>query len=518
MTNRFVIVGGGTAGWITALLTKKFFPDAPITLIESGSIGILGAGEGTTPIFVDMAKQVDISLSDLIKNTSSTIKQGILFENWNSRGSSFFHGFGIRENSLKATSLNHMTKGFSWSEISLMNYYLAYKDIDLEKTDLSAIASMSNKTLFTKNKDVNDLSHSLENFKSYGDFALHFDARAIAEYLSDVAQKRGVERIDGIVKEVNLDSQGYIESIRLENEKLIDGDFFFDCTGFARLLAVKKLGSKWHSFKESLPAKRAMPFFLDIDKKEIPPYTLAKAMEKGWIWKIPLQHRYGCGYVYDPDRISDDDVKKEIDEFAGTEVEVPRIFNFDPGFVIDPWNKNCLAVGLSNGFVEPLEATSIFQNLNMLNKFFSRKDRIFSKNEGYKKYFNKDIANRHHEIASFIYLHYLTDKTNNDFWKNFALDYKMPQDLETVMGQLQDGVLSSSGTSSLFHANSIFKVAFGNNIISKKNLEEVFQKNIDGTKIEQAIAIEYDKRKAIVDKAIDHSSFLIQMGATFNDK
>ena len=154
----------------------------------------------------------------------------------------------------------------------------------------------------------------------------------------------------------------------------------------------------------------------------------------------------------------------------------------------------------------------------MLNKFFSRKDRVFSKNEGYKKYFNKDIANRHHEIASFIYLHYLTHKTNNDFWKNFALDYKMPQGLETVMGQLQDGVLSSSGTSSLFHANSIFKVAFGNNIISKKNLEEVFQKNIDCTKIEQAIAIEYDKRKAIVDKAIDHSSFLIQMGATFNDK
>jgi tryptophan halogenase len=518
MTDNIVIVGGGTAGWVTALLAQKFFPNIPTILVESAEVGILGAGEGTTPNFVNMLNQVNIPISELIKNTSSTIKQGISFENWNSLGSSFFHGFKVHGDDLGSTALNHMGKDFSWKEASLMNYYLAHKKIDFGKTDLQAISSFSNKVLFVKKEDSDTSKESIKNFKDYGTFALHFDAQAIAKYLSSVAQSRGVQRIESKLKKVNLDASGYIKDIDLESGQSISGSFFFDCTGFARLIAVKELGSEWHTFKDSLPAKRAMPFFLGINKKEIPPYTLAKAMEMGWLWQIPLQHRFGCGYAYDPDRISDDDVKKEIDDFAGVDVEIPRIFNFEPGFVLNPWNKNCLAIGLASGFVEPLEATSIFHSLNMLNKFFERKNSIFSKDEQDKQNFNNDIADGHHSIASFIYLHYMTDKTNNRFWKNFALDYKMPKGLEKIVHQLQEDVFTSLEAPQMFNVDSFFKVALGNNILNQKNLSEIYHSKISGIGLKEAIAAEEARRNDIVNMAMNHSDFLIEMGADLNEK
>lgn len=511
---KIVIVGGGTAGWMTALIAQKSLPHAKITLVESDAVGILGAGEGTTPHFVGMTDYVNIPVSDLIQNTSSTIKQGILFDNWNSRSSSFFHGFNLFQDNLKSNVLNYLTTDFAWPSSSVMNYFLWHRDIDLNKVDFVAMASDENKVLFSKNENI-AVNNPIHSFDSYGLFSLHFDAQSIAKFLSRVAQDRGVQRIEGKVNEINLNEFGEIDSVRIESGQKISGDFFFDCTGFARLLSVKKLGAKWVSFKDSLPAKKAMPFFLDIDPNNIPPYTLARAMSKGWIWKIPLQHRYGCGYVYDPERISDDEVHQEISEFVGFDVEIPRTFNFEPGYVSEPWTKNCLAVGLSNGFVEPLEATSIFQNLIMLEKFFAEKHKIFSRDTQYKKYFNEDISKDHESIAAFIYLHYITDKKNNNFWKNFTKDYKMPHSLERVVYRLQNGIIDDTEGSSMFNIDSMLLVAIGNRMLDRKNVSNIYDTSIKHLMLEDHVNKIRASRKNFLDNLVSHSDFLHTMGANF---
>ena len=242
---KYVIVGGGTAGWLTALFVKEKFPYSDVTVIASSEIGILGAGEGTTPPFMNFLAKIKINPNEIISNCLGTIKTGIKFNNWSGDTKHYFHNF---------------------------------------------------------------LADTRQ-----GDSALHFDANLLAKYLQTVGIERGIKLVDNEVTDVCADSNNNITSLILKDKTSIDLDFVFDCSGFRRLIIGKHYNAKWTSYKKILPVDRAMPFFLQNDNTNLPVYTEAIALRHGWMWKIPVQGRYGCGYVFDSSRATDSEIKEEIE-------------------------------------------------------------------------------------------------------------------------------------------------------------------------------------------------------------
>jgi len=349
---KFVILGGGTAGWLTALYINKKFPNDSVTVIASSEMGILGAGEGTTPAFMEYLKEVDIKETELVTNCKATLKTGIKFTNWNGDGEHFFHNF--------------------WND----------------------------------------------------KYALHFDASSLGKYLQEIAIKRGVTLIDDEVIKV-LSDGGNITTLVTPSGP-VSGDFFFDCSGFKRVLIGEVLNAEWETY--SMPCKRAIPFFLPNDGKNIPDYTESVAMKYGWIWKIPVNGRYGCGYVFDPNLTTDEEAQQEIRDYLGHDFTSPKTFNFTAGSYKTVWNNNCLAVGLSSGFIEPLEATSIWAQVLTLKMFVEQ----FSK-ENAKNKINNDVKEINEDILSFLYFHYMTHRKDTKFWSNFTINNSIPNKLKDTL-------------------------------------------------------------------------------------
>ena len=503
MTKDIVVVGGGTAGWLAALVANKVFPEHSITLVESADIGILGAGEGSTPHLAHLFRELDISLTDLILHTSSTIKNGIVFDGWSSTRRPYLQGFGVWDHQFQREVLNPPPdKTLDWTNAPLLPYLAEHLGMQEDEVELLTYATLRNKVFFGR-----------DNFEQLGEYALHFDARSLAKFLAAVATSRGVTRIEGTVSNVATNENGNISHIYLDGDRKVSGDFFFDCSGFARLLIGKVYESEWVSFKDILPAKRAMPFFLDQDE-EIWPYTRSKAMDYGWMWQIPLQHRYGCGYVYDPDQISDEDVKTEIDTFFGHEVTVPRIFNFDPGYFKSPWIKNCLALGLSSGFVEPLEATSIMQMITSMQIFFRQKHMVFTDNEDFKAVFNAKMVEDQIDIASFIHIHYITDKTNTDFWKNFSKNYSLPDRISNTMQRLYNGILSEEDdTGGHFDSIQFLTLARGHGILNQESISSIYETSIKARNLEPELDRHIKRILAATEDLADHTEFLKHLGS-----
>lgn len=501
MKKDLVIVGGGTAGWITALVAQKNFPEHNVTLVESAEIGILGAGEGSTPQLPDVLEHVDISLDDLIQHTSCTIKNGIIFEGWSEDRRPYLNGFGLFDKRFDIMSLNYSLDIFGWPSPTPVIPYLAERfDLQDDQIDILTHGTLKNKVFFEK------------DFSKTGLYSVHFDAQSIAKFLAKKAIERGVRRIEGKVTNVVLNERHNISHVTLENDQDVHGDFFFDCSGFARLIIGKTYGSEWVSFKDTLPAKRAMPFFIEQDKI-IKPYTKAKAMDYGWMWQIPLQHRYGCGYVYDPDQISDDDVKLEIDQLMGYEVTVPRIFKFDPGYFKQVWIKNCLALGLASSFVEPLEATSIMQMLTSIQDFLEQKHMIFTEDEEFKIGFNQKTERDQIAIGSFIHLHYITNKKNNEFWANFSDNYKAPEALQQTLKRISDGVVNQDDQSSFFDAAAYITIARGNGTLKQDNIQTIYDTMLKDKKLEPYLYNLVNQVPLRSNDFLEHNDLLKHLGA-----
>lgn len=350
---KYVIVGGGTAGWLTALFVKEKFPYSDVTVIASSEIGILGAGEGTTPPFMNFLAKIKINPNEIISNCLGTIKTGIKFTNWSGDTKHYYHNF---------------------------------------------------------------LADTRQ-----GDSALHFDANLLAKYLQTVGIERGIKLVDDEVTDVCTDSNNNITGLILKDKTSIDLDFVFDCSGFRRLIIGKHYNAKWASYKKILPVNRAMPFFLQNDNTNLPVYTEAIALRHGWMWKIPVQGRYGCGYVFDSGRATDSEIKEEIEEHLGHEIISPRMFSFDAGCFEDTWINNCVAIGLSSGFSEPLEATSIWVQTTSLTFLLKNINGIISIDAGAKRRYNDAVKTMNSEIAKFLHFHYLTNRQDSNFWRNFEV-------------------------------------------------------------------------------------------------
>jgi tryptophan halogenase len=356
--DNIVIVGGGTAGWLSALYLNSKFKNSKITLIESDEIGILGAGEGTTGNIVKFLNELGITSDDMIKNCEATFKTGIDFENWTEPNLAYHH------------PIDYKVKGQG--------------------------------------------------------YAYHFNARLLAKYLKSLSIERGVNWIEGIVTETVASDENRIIGLKT-TDSTIDASFVIDCSGFKRLLIGNHYKSNWISYESHLKVNTAIPFFLPNKITDIKTTTKSIAMKHGWMWQIPLQTRMGCGYIFDSTEITEDDAKKEIIEWVGHSVEFNRQIKFKPGSYENVWIENCLAIGLSTGFLEPLEATSIMTVILQLEVF----NEVISKKITLEKY-NKFVNSINTQNMIFIYYHYLTNRTDTNFWKkvnDLAGDLPHPLDL-----------------------------------------------------------------------------------------
>ena len=405
----FVIVGGGTAGFLSALIFKNKYPNLNVTVISSSYIGTLGPGEGLTPNIHRVLKDLDISIETFLKETNGTIKNGVNFVNWGIKHKTWFHGF--------YDIINDTQNIFNDNKHFFKNYKTGVGlGENLDNINFGSILSYKNKVLLD---DKND-------------FAFHIDAKKLGDFLQNESVKRGISIIDGIVVDAINDDLGNISKLILEDGVTINCDFVVDCTGFKRVLIGKHYKTTWSSVSKYLPATSAIACKLPI-KSDPVPYTEAIAMNYGWAWKIPLQNRYGCGYVYDSKYINSDEAEAELKKQLGNDLEVVGRFTFDPGYFEKIWVNNCLSIGISSSFIEPLEATTITMMIDVIyafiDKFFDeyRNNLSLKNGAGPHLLFNKIWVEGIQSIVAFLYLHYITKKTNTEFWENFEKDHPMPE-------------------------------------------------------------------------------------------
>lgn len=361
---RVVIIGGGTAGWLTALVVNKFWKNTDVTLIESSKIGILGAGEGGTSNFGKMLSLLDINQNEFFGVTKSTIKSGIHLYNW--------------------TGNNELSKHL----------------------------------FFGDNPNEKNKSH-----------AYHFDARLVAKYFKEISLDRGVKWIDGEVNGFERDGE-IINQIKLNNGDIIESDFLFDCSGFARIVIDGVHNEKWIPYSDYLMMNKAMVYFLPQENKynyNDKTYTNMVSMNCGWMFQIPLQHRWGCGYVFNDKYISIEDAKEEIENYVGSKVEIQKVFNFNPGTHQRSWIGNSISIGLSYGFIEPLEATSLMSTIMQLKRLID----IDFDNGDVEKY-NKWCYQINEQNLQFIRYHYLCEREDTQFWKD-CTSKPIPPKLQKIL-------------------------------------------------------------------------------------
>jgi len=380
---KVVIVGGGTAGWLTALYAQRFWKIDDITLIESSKIGILGAGEGSTPNFPGVIADLGIDENDFIIKTDTVLKKGIDFVNWSpDKNGEFLHDFG-----------------------------------------------------------------KLNNNKVYG---YHFNAKLVAEYFKNIALERGINWIDSVITGFGKDSDDNIKDIRLETGDIISTDFIFDCSGFARLVIGREYKSEWISYADQLTTNSAIAFFEPMNTTfELREQSNTKciAMDAGWMWRIPTRGRYGNGYASSDKYISVDEAKAEVEAYLGRPIEIVKTFKYDAGHFKESWAKNCIAIGLSSGFLEPLEATAVMtliMSLQFINKLGD--DRFTD--TSYIKQYNDYMQDINRQNMLFVRYHYNCYRNDTPFWEEL---YNMELPL---------------GLSKLLENNKVLQIKSGDEIMN----------------------------------------------------
>lgn len=421
---KICVIGGGTAGWLTALYVKNLFKNSKVTLVESEEIGILGAGEGSTVGIIPFLQDLDISPFDMIRRVKGTLKLGIKFENWNGDSESYYHPFGPY---LGREDLNVSELGFSNSRTRSVNYndegryFLAsamVNDIDFNKIILN--------NMLCEEMRSNIFKESPQSLNSF-----HFDATELALFLRKTAEERGIERIEARVQEAEVDEKGNVKRLKTDKDP-IEADFFFDCSGFRRILVGKLYDTKWISYDKHLKVKAAVPFFLQHES-EIFPYTRSIAMKHGWMWQIPLQHRIGAGYIFDTDFIGEEGAVREAEEFLGRKIEPIKLIKFDSGRYEKFWVKNCIAVGLSGGFTEPIEATSIMLTMIQLSLLNSYYGGILNSSEKAVSEYNKTLSEINDHVMDFLSFHYVTHRKDTEFWKSLRDREFLPDRVKEMM-------------------------------------------------------------------------------------
>ncbi|MCU4675493.1 tryptophan 7-halogenase [Catenovulum sp. 2E275] len=410
---KIVIVGGGTAGWMTAAMLKKILANAVnIELVESEAIGIIGVGEATIPPIRLFNNVLGINEAEFIKATKASIKLAIKFENWRTEGESYFHTFGAPGKSMAFCPFHHF-----WLKEQAINKK------DIWQYDLNYLCAINGQ--FDKLKTQNPFYDI--------PYAYHFDAALYGQFLRSYAEAWGVKRTEGIIDNVIQNSEsGYIESVQLQSGDIISGDLFIDCSGAKGLLIHQTLNTGYEDWSHWLPCDRAVAVASERFSKSAL-YTRSIAHYAGWQWQIPLQHRNGNGLVYSSRHISDEQaVDLLLNNLGSDSLSEPKLVKFRTGRTRKQWNRNVIAIGLSSGFLEPLESTSIYliqsAIVRLLNLFPNQGIDNRQRNE-----YNQQSEIEYSHIRDFIILHYIqNERNNNKFWHEMQ-QVELPERLQHKM-------------------------------------------------------------------------------------
>jgi tryptophan halogenase len=402
---KIVIVGGGTAGWISAAMFLKYRIDVDITVIESSKLPIIGAGEGSADSLRWFITQPwpdgIINEMDFLRKTKGTIKLGINLKNWKGDGTSMYSPlYTTPTNKLPVDTvfLSSILK-YGKSDMGSMNSWLMKDNLATYDKKFKA------PTLPFSGRDV--CSH-----------AYHFDGVEVGKYFKEACLKKGYKCIDSEVIDTTFDENEYLKSITLSDGSILEADLFIDCSGFSRVL-MSKTKNKWISYKDNLPVNAAIPFSTGISSKTVKFETLAETMNSGWLWKIPLQQRHGNGYVYCDGFQNYEESVMELEKHLGHKIEPIKHIKFDCGRYEKIWYNNIVAVGLSSHFLEPLQATSIhisiFSATNLV--LHSLKSAECIKNEIVREKFNKRLRLVIDDYKDLLQMHYLAGRNDTPFWK-----------------------------------------------------------------------------------------------------
>ena len=438
---RIVIAGGGTAGWMAAAAIARTMGEAvELTLVESDVIGTVGVGEATIPPLVTFNNILGIPENEFMRATQATFKLGIEFENWRVDGEKYFHSFG-------STGRDHWTAGFQhfWMEGRARGHSESYDDYCLELQ-----AAYKNK-----------FAHLPENRINY---AFHLDATRYAAFLRRLAEDAGCTRIEGKIARVQLDGEkGDIAALLLDSGERIEGDLFLDCTGFRALLIEGALHVGYDDWRHYLPCDSAIAVQTKLTRPAVP-YTRAIAHDAGWQWRIPLQHRGGNGIVYCSRYLSQDEARERLmTTLEGEPITEPRAIPFVTGARRKQWHRNCIAVGLSGGFLEPLESTSI----HLIQRAILRLLRMMPAGEVSERdvaEFNDQQLTDMIQVRDFLILHYkATDRRDSAFWRQCAA-MEIPESLQQKIELFRETGRVFRKNEELFVENSWIQVMLGQGI------------------------------------------------------
>ncbi|MER2493877.1 tryptophan halogenase family protein [Catenovulum sediminis] len=441
---KVVIAGGGTAGWMAAAaLAKLIGKNIDIKLVESDEISTVGVGEATIPPLKTFHQLLKINEAEFMRFTQATFKLGINFENWKDKETEYFHSFGTTGKDCWAATFQHF-----WLRGRREGFEADYGEYCLE---LQA----------AKNKKF---AHLKDNSLNY---AYHLDAGLYAKFLRNIAEQHGVRRIEGKIHKVKLSNDsGYIESLLLADGQSIEGDLFIDCTGFRGLLIEQALHTGYENWSHWLPCDSAIAVQTEAEEAPLP-YTRSVARDSGWQWKIPLQKRCGNGIVYCSRYQSNESAEEELlRNVSGKLLTEPKTIKFTTGVRRKQWNKNCVALGLSSGFIEPLESTSI----HLIQRGIIRLIQLFPTakiEQANIDEFNEQARIETEFVRDFIILHYkVTERKDSAFWQ-YCKNMEVPESLQRKIDLFSDSGCVFKEPWDLFAENSWIQVMLGQGITPK---------------------------------------------------
>lgn len=444
---RVVIVGGGTAGWMCAATLGRMLNmhQVAVTLIESDDIGTVGVGEATIPSLQDLNKLLGIDEVDFVRKTRGTFKLGIEFTGWGGLGERYIHPFGTFGRDRPEVRFHQM-----WLKLQAMSADAG----DISDYNLSLVAARLNRfSPASKGGLLSTLRH-----------AYHFDASLYARYLRQYAEAKGVGRLEGMITGVKQRDDGFVSGVVLKDGRAVDGDLFIDCSGFRGLLIEDTLKAGYVDWSRWLPCDRAIAMPCE-SAGPLLPYTRAMADDAGWRWRIPLQHRMGNGYVYSSTHLDDEAARLRLSATVeGRPLAEPRLLKFTAGHRRRLWEKNVVAIGLSGGFIEPLESTSIHLiQMSIARLLLLFPDKRFE--PALIEEFNRSSVLEYEQIRDFIILHYkATRRDDTAFWRR-CRDMEIPDSLQQKLDLFRAGGRIVRYKDELFSEGSWLAVMLGQGII-----------------------------------------------------
>ncbi|GFE82891.1 tryptophan halogenase [Steroidobacter agaridevorans] len=465
---QIVIVGGGSAGWMSAAaFARALHPQRyRITLIESDEIGTVGVGEATLPHIKAFNDQLGIDEAQFMRETRATFKLGIEFRNWGQPGDRYIHPFGVF--------------GEPWGGVDFQHHWLRARQLGgavapFQEYSYAIAACRRNAFEFP--------TADRKSIRSTHAYAYHFDAGLYADFLRRWAIERGVRRVEGQVRDVVLDASGAIESLAMQSGARIEGDFFIDCTGFRSLLLGSKLGVQWEDWSAWLPCDRALAVPCER-AGEFTPYTRSTAQTGGWIWRIPLQHRTGNGYVFSSRFVSEEQARLTLlNQLDGAALGEPRLLRFRPGRRVQAWKRNCVAVGLASGFLEPLESTSIFliqAAVSDLSMLMPTPEQGRAVDPRLADEFNRLSDIQYARVRDFLILHYCANRRRGEALWDYVREMPLPETLVHKVGLFEARGHVPYYKDGLFSRDSWLAVLFGQGMMPR-----AYDRLADNVSVEQ---------------------------------